>query len=162
MTDSEVIQNIQNWFQLTLVTPLDNTVYYTLLDDYRLAKAQGWTDAALIDAWSNDHTSDGKAIETTTFMIPTFATITKAQAGAFIAAMNQMNKGAAIQDPNESPSWSEAYGMSGLSTLSNAIPWKTILAVGAAIYFLPGMLARYSKAKNSPSLFEHAKKLLKK
>lgn len=59
---------------------------------------------------------------------------TDAQIAAFVAAMGRVEAGDVPADPNEAPSWSEAYGEGPLSK----IPWGALALAAAGIFVLHG------------------------
>lgn len=136
MTLADTYTAVQNWFQLTRVElPLG---WKKMIDDYRTLKGSGNSRNDIFQYFAK-HPNP---------ILPADRT----QIAALINAMDRAEAGIPIQDPNERPSWAEAWDMGPGAALDTAgaaagkLPWGLILGVAAAYAFvtvgLPNMLRK--------------------
>jgi hypothetical protein len=131
-----VVSELRKYFTLTQVPPPAD--FYGALKAYDDNKAAGASKQNIVNLWKMSYMSAN-------------------QASAFVNAMEQIDGGHLIQDPNESPSWEEAYDRvlgpivikAGdlAKNISAELPWGRLMLVGALVYFGPVMLARFVKAR---------------
>ncbi len=121
--EGDALTQVHTYFDLTHVDLPSASTLSQAYTEYKALKGSGHTLAQIVNIW-----------KASGLLQPT-------QAAAFVNAMDQIEKGVPIQDPNESPSWGEAYNMA----LGPAIPWGTILLVGLAYAFVTQGLPRLLK-----------------
>ncbi len=66
---------------------------------------------------------------------------TDSQIATFVAGLTRIENGDIPGDPSESPSWAEAYSMSGLT----AIPWGTLALAAGGLLLLYGFAGGIGK-----------------
>ncbi len=121
MTDTQILDQVKMYFDLTHAPTPWFWQWADMLDDYRKRKAAGQSKTVIVNAWKDSYQ-------------PTTA-------AAFVNAMDQIERGIPIQDPNERPSWAEAYDM-GLGPIVKPLPWGKILLVGGAALAIWGFSTR--------------------
>ncbi len=123
MNSGDTLVEVHTYFDLTHVDLPSNSVMERALIEYRVLKGSGNNKASIVNTWKKS------------------GLMTAMQAAAFVNAMENIEKGIPIQDPDERPSWGEVT-----SDFGSKIPWKTIIAVGLAYAFvtqgLPALLKK--------------------
>ncbi len=130
MTDDEELAQVFQWFQLTNPgQPIGDVQFHfrDMLDTWHALSRAGNSKSDIVTYWKN-HGVDAMT------------------AGTFATAMTQIEAGVPIQNPDEAPSWGEAYGM-GLGPLASAIPWGKIILVGIAYVAVTQVLPKLIKSK---------------
>ncbi len=122
MNSGDTLVEVNTYFDLTHVDLPSNSVMERALIEYKTLKGSGNNKGQIVNAW-----------KASGLMSPL-------QAAAFVNAMDNIEKGIPIQDPDERPSWGEVT-----SDFQSKIPWKTIIAVGLAYAFVTQGLPRLLK-----------------
>lgn len=127
MNEADALVQVNQYFDLTHVGLPSNATMERAYTEYKTLKGSGHNAGQIVNIW-----------KASGLMQPT-------QAAAFVNAMDQIEKGIPIQDPDEGPSWGEAYDM-GLGKGIAAIPWGKLLLAGLAYAFvtqgLPKLMSR--------------------
>lgn len=116
LTDEDVIAQVKKYFALTLVPRLADSEYRDMLSRYRTLSRMGFNEGQIVATWK------GQGIEPNA-------------AAAFVNAMELLEKGQPIQDPNERPSVGEI--LAGYGAKVEGFPWGKIAlygAIGLALY----------------------------
>lgn len=142
LTDAETAPLIQAHFQSSLVPQIPYDVIVKLLKHVRDYEKDGMSFSWMV----NEIKAKQLQITGGAYMLSTD------QIGAFITALKRIESGDTPTFP-DAPSWSEAYS----ETFGANSPFKDItkyipLALGglALLYFGPGMLGRYQRARKAP------------
>ncbi len=132
-SDSEIMSSLWNHYTLTHIQPLPNSAWSAMLSHYRQYMRDGMSDA-----WVTNEMKRQRANIAGFAMVPT-----DMQIAAFIATMKQLKANQAVQDPGESPSWSEVWKDSPLNPGNDAV--KTALLAAGGLLLLYGIATTATK-----------------
>lgn len=135
MADSNRIVQIKQYMELTHAPTPWFWQWDFLLSDYDARKARGESKATIVNAWKR---------------LGYDATM----AAAFVNASAMLDANVPIQDPNERPSWSEAYDM-GLGQLE--IPWGKVFLGALVVTAVWGFSTRAGAA--APGAFRRREEI---
>lgn len=131
LTEGEILLALARHFQASKVQPPPDFIFSRMLSAYR-----GYMQDSMSDAWVvNEMAVKQNQITGGAYTLNTM------QIGAFVATMKMLKAGDPGADPNESPSWAEAYDMSGLSS----IPWGTLALTAGGVLLLYGFASGLGK-----------------
>ncbi len=120
MTDASIIEQVQLHFELTHPGYVAFDIpWQSMLDTWHALSRAGNSKSSIVNYWKSHGVSADDA-------------------GTFATAMQQIEAGQTIQDPNESPSFGEIVG-------SYNIPWGKILLAGIAYVAVTQVLPKYLK-----------------
>ncbi len=122
MNSGDTLVEVNTYFDLTHVDLPSNSIMERALIEYKALKGSGHNKGQIVNVWKAS------------------GLMTAMQAAAFVNAMDNIEKGIPIQDPDETPSWSEVT-----SDFNSKMPWKTIIMVGLAYAFVTQGLPRLLK-----------------